>query len=148
MEVQVSTGHSGNVHVVFSRAISYSFPSAQLWVCSSHNPTSKLFGKFFPTNKYFFAVQRVIFGKLDDKWLSINLATIMDKSLGTLLRFWGVFQFTRVQPFPSPHKQCSTRVSRIFSEFQLCIGWGRENCKKISKRMHCFKREPRNDRKI
>ena len=40
--------------------------------------------------------------------------TIMDKSLGTLLRFWGVFQFTQVQPLPSPHKQCWTRVSRIF----------------------------------
>ena len=56
-------------------------------------------------------------------------ATIMDKSLGTLLRFWGVFQFTQVQftqvqPLPSPQKQCWTRVSRIFSEFQLCIGWG------------------------
>ena len=50
--------------------------------------------------------------------------TIMDKSLGTLLHFWGVFQFTQVQPLPSPHKQCWTRVSRIFSEFQLCIGWG------------------------
>ena len=50
--------------------------------------------------------------------------TIMDKSLGTLLHFWGVFQFTQVQPLPSPHKQCWTRLSRIFSEFQLCIGWG------------------------
>ena len=47
----------------------------------------------------------------------------MDKSLGTLLRFWGVFQFTQVQPFPSPYKQCWTRLSRTFSEFQLCIGW-------------------------
>ena len=51
-------------------------------------------------------------------------STIMDKSLGTLLRFWGVFQFTQVQPLPSPLKQCWTRVSRIFSEIQLCIGWG------------------------
>ena len=51
-------------------------------------------------------------------------ATIMDKSLGTLLRFWGVFQFMQVQPLPSAHKECWTRVSRIFSEFQLCIGWG------------------------
>ena len=50
--------------------------------------------------------------------------TIMDRSLGTLLHFWGVFQFTQVQPLPSPHKQCWTRVSRIFSEFQLCIGCG------------------------
>ena len=28
-----------------------------------------------------------------------------------------------------------------------CTG-GRENCEKILKRMHCFKREPRKDRKI
>ena len=48
----------------------------------------------------------------------------MDKSLGTLSSFWGVFQFTQVQPLSTPHKQCWTRVSRIFSEFQLCIGWG------------------------
>ena len=52
------------------------------------------------------------------------LSTIMDKSLGTLLRFWGVFQFIQVQTLPSRHKQCWTRVSRIFSEFLLCIGWG------------------------
>ena len=25
---------------------------------------------------------------------------------------------------PSPHKQCWTHISRIVSEFQLCIGWG------------------------
>ena len=72
---------------------------------------------------------------------------IMDKSLGALLHFWSVFQFRQVQPLPSPHKQCWTRVSRIFSDFQLCVGWGRENCKKISKTLHCFKREPRNNRK-
>ena len=50
--------------------------------------------------------------------------TIMDKSLGTLLRFWDVSHFTQVGPLPSPQKQCWTHVSRIFSEFQLCIGWG------------------------
>ena len=59
----------------------------------------------------------------------------MDKSLGTLLHFWGVFQFTQAQPLPSPDKQNWTRVSRIFfSEFQVCIGWGegelQENFKK------------------
>ena len=75
-------------------------------------------------------------------------ATIMDKSLGTLLHVWGVSQFAQAQHLPSPHKQSLTRVSRIFSEFQFCIGWGRENFKKISKRMHFFIREPRNDRKI
>ena len=51
---------------------------------------------------------------------------------------------------PSPHP--TNNVGRVypdfFSEFQLCIGWGRENCKKISKTLHCFKREPRNNRKI
>ena len=26
-------------------------------------------------------------------------------------------------PLPSPHKQCWTHVSKIFSDFQLCIGW-------------------------
>ena len=49
----------------------------------------------------------------------------MNKSLGTLLHLWGVFQFTHAQPLPSPHKQHWTLVSRIFSEFQLSIVWGR-----------------------
>ena len=56
---------------------------------------------------------------------SVSPSTIMDKSLGTLLSFWSVFQFTQVQPLPSPHKQCWTLVSKSFSEFQLCIGWGK-----------------------
>ena len=50
--------------------------------------------------------------------------TIMDKSLGTLLRFRGVFQCTQVQPLRLSHKQCWTRVSRILSDLQLCMGWG------------------------
>ena len=54
-----------------------------------------------------------------------GLATIMDKSSGILLHFWGVFQFRQAQPLPSPYKQRGTRVSRFFffSEFQLCMGW-------------------------
>ena len=45
-------------------------------------------------------------------------------------RSWDTFAFLGRFPIhtgptpPSPHKQCWTRVSRIFSEFQLCIGWG------------------------
>ena len=74
--------------------------------------------------------------------------TIMDKSLGTLLHFWGVFQCTQVQPLPSPRKRCWMRVSRIFSAFNFVKGGGRENCKRISKRIHCFKTESRDDRKI
>ena len=54
----------------------------------------------------------------------------MNKSCETLLLFWGVFQFTHA----SPHKQHWTLVSRIFSKFQLCIGWGKgelqENCER------------------
>ena len=47
----------------------------------------------------------------------------MDKSLGTLLSFWGVFQFTQVQPLPSPPKQCWTRVSRVATLYR--VGEGR-----------------------
>ena len=76
-------------------------------------------------------------------------STIMVKSLGTLVRFWGVFQFTRVEPFP-PHP--TNNVGRLYPEFfpnfNFVYGGGRENCKNISKGMHCFKREPRNDGKI
>ena len=57
--------------------------------------------------------------------------TIMGKSLGTHFHFWGVFQFTQVQPLSSPHKQCWTPVSRIFFEFQLCIGWGEGELQEI-----------------
>ena len=55
----------------------------------------------------------------------VNKTTIVDKSQDTFA-FLGVFQFTQAQPPPSPHKQCWTRVFRMFSEFQHCIriGWG------------------------
>ena len=55
----------------------------------------------------------------------------MNKSLRTLSHFWGVFQFTQVQPLPSPHKQCWTRVSRIYFEFQLCVGWGEGELREV-----------------
>ena len=49
----------------------------------------------------------------------------MDKSLGTLLHFWGVFQFKLVQTLPSPHKQCWTLVSRFFfPSFNFVLGEG------------------------
>ena len=35
---------------------------------------------------------------------TLNLQS-MDKSLGTLLHFWGIFQFTNGYPLPSSHKQ-------------------------------------------
>ena len=43
---------------------------------------------------------------------------------------WDTFAFLRrfpmhtVQPLPLPQKQCWTSVSRIFTEFQLCVRWG------------------------
>ena len=72
--------------------------------------------------------------------------TIMDKSPRTLLRFWAVSNPRRSNPFPSHHKQCWTRVSRIFSEFQLCIKWRRGGGE--LQENFCFKGEQRNDRKI
>ena len=43
---------------------------------------------------------------------------------------------------------CWTRVSRIFFRvLTLYRVVGRVNCNKISKTLHCFKREPRNNRK-
>ena len=52
-------------------------------------------------------------GRIFVQW-KIRVSTIMDRSLGTLLRFWGVLYFTPAQKLPSPHKQCWTRASRIF----------------------------------
>ena len=51
----------------------------------------------------------------------------MDKSLGTRLRYWSVFQFSQGQPLPSSHKQCWTRVSRIFFRVSTLyrVGGGR-----------------------
>ena len=50
-----------------------------------------------------------------------------------------VFQFIQVQPLPSPHKQCWTRVSTIFSEFQLCIGWTEGELQENFKKSALFK---------
>ena len=54
--------------------------------------------------------------------------TIMDKSLGTLSRSWGVFQCTQVQPLPSPHKQlmldeCIQNFFRVSTLYR--VGGGR-----------------------
>ena len=80
------------------------------------------------------------------RWMvRIFTTAIMDKSLGTLLRFWGVFQCTQSNPSPYP----TNNFGRVYPEFLLSFsfvyGGGGETCKKVSKRMHCFKREPRNE---
>ena len=48
----------------------------------------------------------------------------------------------------TPQTMLNACIQNIFRVLTLYRVGGRENCKKISKRMHCFKREPRNDRKI
>ena len=64
---------------------------------------------------------------------------------------WDTFAFlgrfpTYTSPTPplTPQTILDSCIQNLF-EFQLCIGWGRENCKTFSKRMHLFKREPRNE---
>ena len=47
--------------------------------------------------------------------------TIVDRSLGTLSRSWGVFQCTQVQPLPSPHKQLM--LDECIQNF-FRVGWG------------------------
>ena len=53
--------------------------------------------------------------------------TIMDKSLGTNFHFWGVFQFTQVQPLPSPPQTmldaCIQNFFRVSTLYR--VGGGR-----------------------
>ena len=65
------------------------------------------------------------------------------QSLGTLA-FLGCFPI-RIGPTPplNPQTTLDSCIQTFFYEFQLCIGWERENCEKISKTMHCFMREPK-----
>ena len=73
------------------------------------------------------------------KQMKFKWTTIMDQSFETLLHFWA-FSNSYGPNVPSPHP--TNNVGRVYPEFFFCIGWGRENCKKISKRMHCFMRDP------
>ena len=50
-----------------------------------------------------------------------------------LWRFWRLIAISAIFA-----NACISGHISIFSEFQLCIGWGTENWKKISKMMHCF----------
>ena len=88
-------------------------------------------------------------GRIFVQW-KIRVSTIMDKSLGTLLRFWGVFGFTPVQNLPSTHKQCRTRASRIFYRVSTPyrVGGGRTAGKFRTGFSALFNEGTQNDRKI
>ena len=57
--------------------------------------------------------------------------------------FLGRFPILHINPAPPLNPQ-----TMLDACIQLCIRWGEENYKKIWKTLHCFKREPRNNRII
>ena len=59
---------------------------------------------------------------------------ILSKDLGHFC-ISGVFSNSLHRPIPSPHptNKCWTHVSRIFPQFQLCIGWRREARRTVRK---------------
>ena len=59
---------------------------------------------------------------------------------------WDTFAF--LGQVPTSPLTPQTMLHACFFPFNFVQGGGSENCKTIPKRMHCFKREPRNDRKI
>ena len=67
-----------------------------------------------------------------------KIIIIMDKSLGTLLHFLGVFCFAKAQLIPSPHKQSWTCVSRIFTKFQLYYRLGEGELQENFEKDACF----------
>ena len=74
----------------------------------------------------------------------------MDKSVGTLLHFWAFSN----SPWPNPSPYPANNVGRVYPEvfrgstlYRVGGGGGRESCKKISKKIHCFTREPRMTKK-
>ena len=85
-----------------------------------------------PTVKFYFYCH-ASFKKITDSFFSVlsrprffHSCNHGQKVLGHFsVSACGVLQFTQVQPQQTTdNKQCWTRVSRIFSQFQLCIGWG------------------------
>ena len=75
----------------------------------------------------------------------------MDKSLGTLLHFWRVFQFTQAQPLPSP----TNNVGHVHPEFFLSLnfvwGWGGRGRREMQENFEkeaLFDKGTQNDRKI
>ena len=93
------------------------------------------------------------------KWYSFNAGHGFPKNLQQRLQYvlnsWDTFAFLGRFPIHSgptppltPQTVLHACIQNFFRVSTLYSVGGRENCKKILKSMHCFKREPRNDRKI
>ena len=115
---------SGYIFAKFNPQDTTPVPTTNIFLCpesiNSINPTLQTLLIFVLSMSEYLTVKSNIKMRMTFQrfFLVFFKPTIMDKSLGSwLLRFWGVFQFTQVQSLPSPHKQCWTCVSRIFSEF-------------------------------
>ena len=62
---------------------------------------------------------------------------------------WQAVKMTFFAPCTGPTiTMLDTSIQVFFPSLNFVHGGGRENCNKISKRMHCFKREMRSDTKI
>ena len=69
------------------------------------------------------------------------------KVLGHFCISGAFFNSHRSNPSPHPTNNVRHVYQEFFSSFNFVQGGRRENCKKFSKRMHCFNRKPGNDRK-
>ena len=63
--------------------------------------------------------------------------TFMDKSFGSFLHFWGVFNSHRLNPYPRPQAKLEACIQN-FSEFELCRGWGEGGLQDNFEMMHFF----------
>ena len=59
------------------------------------------------------------------------------------LHFWAFSNSHRSNPSTHPTNNVGRVYPEFFPSFNFVHGGGRENCRKISKRMRCFMREPR-----
>ena len=75
---------------------------------------------------------------------TLSTSTIVDKSLGIHSRLWGVSH--RSNPSLNPQTMLDACIENFFRVSTLYKVGGGRTARKFG--MYCFKREPRNDRKI
>ena len=96
--------------------------------------------KRFLPRKYIWRLFKVLFTKL----ISNLILQSWTKVLGHFCYSGAFSNSHRFNPTPHP----TNNVGHVYPVSTLYRVWRREYCEKFLKRMHCFKREPRNDRKI